>query len=519
MIRRIITVGGIGIVLATFIGLAVFVFGNFPLPGLLGVRSVGSPAGYSTDIAPVTRQTITSSVKVNDVKLVPVEDSTLSFLAAGKIKAIHVREGDSVQKDTLLIELDTRQFELELSALSQQLTARRATLAKLEAGSRTEDVNIVRARHEAAQSRVQDTETIFATSLNSAYVESYEAVHDTVGQFFSFSGNGKYDLSFNPKNAQEKIDLESHYPGILDLLVLWNSDLGSLSGNLTERSKTSKSNLKQITDFLGRVAFALDDTVFESSRGAILSGQSKLIVKLQAIDDAESSYRTAIEAEKVAREELLAIGAPARGEDIDVAEASVSEITERMGIVRDNIVKSKLTSEYSEAIVKKIYPKVGEVLQVGAPAILLSSDDLKVRIDIPDEDIGYIREGNAVRVSLKAFPEHSFTGTISSIEPNEVLRSGSTYFRANAILEPYNGVDLNVRAGMTGYAYIDSTKKKENALTVPLTAVYYLTGEPHVKKSRGGKGVPTPVTLGIRDAETQEIVGGLAEGDEVFVFP
>jgi HlyD family secretion protein len=80
----------------------------------------------------------------------------LGFMVAGRIAEVSVREGDRVRGGQVLARLDAAVLEARVEAATAQLAAARATLAELDAGSRTEEVAQGRAAVRAAERRLED---------------------------------------------------------------------------------------------------------------------------------------------------------------------------------------------------------------------------------------------------------------------------------------------------------------------------------------------------------------------------
>ncbi len=76
------------------------------------------------------------------------------FLVSGRIRVLHVDEGMAVEKGQLLAELDDRDYRLALKRAAARRDAAAAALARLEAGSRPEEIRAAEAALAEAQARL-----------------------------------------------------------------------------------------------------------------------------------------------------------------------------------------------------------------------------------------------------------------------------------------------------------------------------------------------------------------------------
>jgi HlyD family secretion protein len=80
----------------------------------------------------------------------------LSFRIAGQIKTLKVKEGDWVEKNQLIAELDTDTLEALKGTAQSEIAATKAVLDELEAGTREEEIEMARAVKKAAASRLKN---------------------------------------------------------------------------------------------------------------------------------------------------------------------------------------------------------------------------------------------------------------------------------------------------------------------------------------------------------------------------
>ncbi len=96
---------------------------------------------------------------------VDIREAQLAFNSSEHIDAILVQEGDRVKKGQLLARLHTEVLEAQLSEAQAQWQAQRQTLAKLEAGSRKEEISKARAELAAAKARASSARATYQRLL------------------------------------------------------------------------------------------------------------------------------------------------------------------------------------------------------------------------------------------------------------------------------------------------------------------------------------------------------------------
>jgi len=93
---------------------------------------------------------------------VDIRQVELAFNASGRVDQVLVREGDRVTKGQLLAQIDTTRLKLALAQAQAQADAQRSEVAKLQAGSRPEEIRQAAALRDEAQVAVADARQVYA---------------------------------------------------------------------------------------------------------------------------------------------------------------------------------------------------------------------------------------------------------------------------------------------------------------------------------------------------------------------
>jgi HlyD family secretion protein len=89
---------------------------------------------------------------------VDVRQAELAFNVAGRIRAMHVEEGDRIAAGQLLAELEDETFRAEVEAAAARVAAQEAVVRRLETGSRPEEIARAEAEVRAAEATLENAE-------------------------------------------------------------------------------------------------------------------------------------------------------------------------------------------------------------------------------------------------------------------------------------------------------------------------------------------------------------------------
>jgi HlyD family secretion protein len=161
-------------------------------------------------------------------------------------------------------------------------------------------------------------------------------------------------------------------------------------------------------------------------------------------------------------------------------------------------------------------PRVGDSVWQNQPLLYLPDiSSMIVNTYIREVDVHKVQIGTNTTTRVDAFPDVALVGKVASIgvlAENGTSRSdGSKVFQL--MIELQNGSD-NLRPGMTARSTILAGTIND-ALCIPVTAVFIENGEAHCFVERSGGFVRVPVVLGSQNEVVIEIRNGLSAGERV----
>lgn len=309
------------------------------------------------------------------------------------------------------------------------------------------------------------------------------------------------------------------------------------SGEITEVLVEEGEEVKR-----GQLLVRVDPRI---PRNAVTQAEADSVVAQAALQNAES---------RLARAEQLFAQQAMTEEEAEVARlaraTAYAELIRAVRALEDARIASVQTEVRapSDGVVLSRSVAVGSVIasasrDVGGGAILLrmaSLDTVEVRALVDERDIGRIREGLPVRLTVAAYPNRPFDGVVLRVGAEAVVDQNVTTFPvivriANraGLLKPGMNAEVEVLIGESrGVLAVPNAALRENR---DLDAVAELLGiAPDSLQaqlgslppgalvafvSRGGAVHPVAVTLGLTDYDFSAVEAGLAVGDSVIVLP
>ena len=164
-------------------------------------------------------------------------------------------------------------------------------------------------------------------------------------------------------------------------------------------------------------------------------------------------------------------------------------------------------------IVKSVEP--GQTVTT-ASTILVLSDRLIVAADVDETDIGKVKLGQSVIVSLDAYPDVKAKGRVNLIKYESKIVSNVTMYEVDII--PVKVPEV-FRSGMTANVEIIE-KVKERVLLLPSEAVFTDSNKSYIYilAEQGKKSEKREVQTGLADDQNIEIISGLRESDTVLII-
>jgi HlyD family secretion protein len=177
-----------------------------------------------------------------------------------------------------------------------------------------------------------------------------------------------------------------------------------------------------------------------------------------------------------------------------------------------NLLRDSILRAPREGVVYSLPVRPGAYLNPGD--LLVQVADLsrvQVRAFVDEPDIGRLANGQKVELTWDAFPDRTWTGTVTGVPTTVILRGtrnvGELICQVdNADLKLLPNVNVNVTV---------ATARHENAITVPREAIHQEDGKRYVYEITGGELKKREVDTSISNLTHIEVSRGLAENAQV----
>ncbi len=124
------------------------------LAGILAILLAAAAGGYAYMDWRAGRSAAPGDLVLNGN--IDIREADLAFNISGRVEKMVVEEGDTVEKGQLLATLETAIYDADMEAAKADVSARKAALDRLLAGSRPEEIRKARQDSQAIQAQLDD---------------------------------------------------------------------------------------------------------------------------------------------------------------------------------------------------------------------------------------------------------------------------------------------------------------------------------------------------------------------------
>lgn len=448
------------IILVVLAGAGLFGYQQF----LTTVESQSLTDDPTVEIVTVGRATLEKTVSATG-SIEPEAEVELTFGTGGTVDEVLVKQGQTITSGTVLARLDTADLELQARSAEIDLTQAQANLEQLYEPELVEKIAAAQAAVESAQ---------------------------------------------------------------LDLADLQD---GPDPDDVTR----AEVALKQTEITLKEAQWAYDQVAYRGDVGA-MSQANELQDATLAYESATADYNQAVKEASPA--ELASARASLANAQSSLAELLQEPSTTEIAVQQANVDKAQLSLEEAQRNLddaELLAPTGGVVLQVNiepgerviedadeAALTIADTSTYLLKMEVDELDIGQVRQGQKATVTLDAFTDQTFEGTVTDISPSPSSEDADSIvsYEVTITLDA-QGQSTGFLSGMTASANIE-TQRLEGALVVPTRAIQseQVDGQAVTYVERlDAQGSVTRVEIetGLRSGSVTEVVAGLEEGDQIII--
>jgi len=339
---------------------------------------------------------------------IEAETIAISPEIAGRVTALPVNEGDDVNAGDVLLQLADDVLRAQVDLARGQLEEAQALLAKAEAGSRRETIEVAHAQAALAEAARE--------AAHQAWLDA-QVVRDQPQSL---------DVQIAAARAQVTIAQKEYEAALLqrDLAEKAWKDYGATSDKLAGVPLAYRPSLP--AEYYGipyqwQQALAAVNAA-QTHRDAAQTALNNLLrqrsnpqtLQIQ-VDAAYAKYQSSEAQVTAAQAALNGVQAGATTEQIAAARAQVELAQAALDAAQLQLSKATVTAPVNGLIMASSL-HVGEMAAPNIAALTLADlDDVTLTIYVPGADLGKISIGQSVRVRVDAFADRTFSGSIGYI--------------------------------------------------------------------------------------------------------
>jgi len=311
---------------------------------------------------------------------IEAEEVPIVAEVGGSIETVKVEEGAALSQNQVIAEIDKRSYQISAEEAEAILAQASAKLAEAKAGTRNQTVKKGIASVQQANANIQ---------LSEARTKQAQAnlmrAKDQLDQVESQLAGAQKTLAFQQERLNESADLFRN---------------GAISKRDHDTQQESVNVAQtQVNQLEAQVAAA---------RSQYLAAQEDLEAARAQTGTARAQWESA-----AAELDLLQEGST----DYVIRQLVAAEKQARAKLDQAKLQLEKTTIKAPEAgILLRKNVTEGEVAKTGAVLFtMMKKDQLKVKVYIPEADLGQVRTGQKVGIQVDAYPNETFQGIITAI--------------------------------------------------------------------------------------------------------
>lgn len=363
------------------------------------------------------------------------EEVIVSAEVGGRIVEIDADEGDEVAKGEVLVRLDRDLLLAQKRQAEAAVERAAAELTKVQAGARGEEIRQAQANLSISEARLQQarqtlTDTVrlrdnpqqLDTQIDAAQADVEVAQKSlSAAQAGTQSAQQNYDMwerswrnmeDFINDPIRRKVDVPTGGGGTLEHTVSVGPGPADLEP-LSVQWNQSGTRLMLAWDAVALAQTNLDGAqrrlaVLKEMRTNPLQSQAQVNTAAEQVKVAEAEVAEA-------RAKLSLVKAGARDEQVALAKAQLRRAESAVKVFDAQLSKTVLAAP-RDGLVTERPVNSGEMAVSGATLMTLADlEDVKLKVYVPEDEIGKVRVGQKALVSVDSYPGKSYQGRVTYI--------------------------------------------------------------------------------------------------------
>lgn len=333
--------------------------------------------------------------------------------AAGFLKYVHHGEGDQVQPETLIVELEVPDLVSQITRKQSEIQEVEATLKRLQIGPRPEEVAEQHRRIERAEAWCKLGEEDLQKARYSLEQELFRLEHQIQ------QSEMEYKFTVNSVNRAAKLYAARALAG-----------------------EQYRSEYKRYELTASQLAQAKAAKLAREADGVRLI-EAELARRQKELEDARST--------------LSLMEAGSRPEEIEAETAKRARLREEFQYLQELKAKLKIKSPAAGVIATPhMHERLGQLAEMGSLICVIDDvSTLKVEIAVAEEDVAGIHPGQYIDLKARALPFDTFVAKVDRIAPAALAPPGNKLNQNTVTVYCLvENKDGKLKSGMTGVARI-----------------------------------------------------------------
>ncbi|MGV0106395.1 biotin/lipoyl-binding protein [Nostoc sp. DSM 114160] len=327
---------------------------------------------------PVAAQNVTLRITASG-KVVPVQSVNISPKNPGVLSQLYVEQGDRIQQGQILARMDSASIEAQRSQYRANLAQSQAQLAQALAGSRPQEIAQARARLAQAQAQLAAAK----------------------------AGNRPQEIAQSQSQvdaAQARVNYTSEQVKRYQYLYKEGAEKKQLLDQAISDDKSARANLEEAKKRFSLVQSGTRSEEIDQRQAAVNEARAALVL----LEDGTRS-------EEIVQRQAAVASAEAQLKGVQVQ-------------LEDTIIRAPLsgivTQKYAEPGAF-VTPTTSASTSASATSssIVAVARGLEILAQVPEADLGRIKQGQQVEIVADAYPDRVFKG---SCAPDCSRSSGGT---------------------------------------------------------------------------------------------
>jgi membrane fusion protein YbhG len=363
---------------------------------------------------------------------------------AGRVVAIRAREGAKVSVGQVVAELDHEELDAQVAQAEAAVAAARARLAQaqsalsLQHAQTTAAVDQARAAAAASRTRVPQAERAaeVQASTVSAAIQQAQAQVDAATAQVKATDAGIRAAESAVRSAEAQ--LANVEADLARAEALYRE--GALSAQQRDGARTAVSaamaqrdSARAQRDAAGAQRSAAESALAQAHAALRTALANRQTVEIRQLDTAASRAQVD-QAQAALRGAQAQTGlVEQRSKDVDAARAAVAQTEAALRLVQTTRGNTIVRAPMAGVVVSRSV-EVGDLVTTGTPIVTVADlDRVFLRIFIAETDLARVKVGQPVRVTVDAFRNRVFPGTVEEISNRAEFTPGNVQTREERV--------------------------------------------------------------------------------------